>query len=181
MRTIIVHNPVSVGHTVDDVKATVIELNLAILMEKDFPGDIPFLSVKELIGDPNYGISDHVCAMLAEAGVLTRTPVLDANGRQSKIKIDKEEELLWNYTWNEMSIQELSLEQLYDLAWDLRQHPNFCHVSVVNDVEETDQSSKESLDSEEPEEYDSSDPLESDAVRAYKSSIAEAYANQSNE
>ncbi len=171
MRTIIVHNPISVGHTVDDVKATVIELNLGILTEKEFPGTVPFISVKELIGDPNYGMSDHICAMLFEAGVLTRTPVLDDNGRQSKIKLDKDkEELLWDYQWSEASLHELSLEKLYDLAWDLRQHPNFCHVSVMNEVEETVQTSQDSLDGEEPEEYGSptdGNDFDSDVTPAY--------------
>lgn len=169
MRTLIVHQPVALGHTIEDIKAVVIERNLAILNGQEFPGTTPFLSDRDLIGDPNAFLGDATCEMLFAAGFLSRTPVLDENGKQRKLDAKYtgiEDDFLWDYAWvspNDGTLVALSEEDLSALAWELRNHPNFVHVSVVNDEPVT--SSEEVLDSTESEEYDGS--AESDVEGAW--------------
>lgn len=168
MRTLIVHQPIALGHAVEDIKAMVVEKNTAILLGNDFPGATPFLSIKDLIGDPNAYLSESVCEMLTEVGVLSRFAVLTPDGKQAKLH---DKSLLWEYEWSlnrdgggeGTRTLVLSPEQLSVLSWELRNHPNFVHVSVVNDEPVT--SSEEVLDSTESEEYDGS--AESDVEGAW--------------
>lgn len=151
MRTLIVHQPTMLGHTVEDVKQTVINRNSGILMGCEFPANT--LSLRDLVGNPNFNLSEHVCAMLTEVGMLSRTPALNDNGRQRKLKNG---ELLWDYSWvdnpNNLLLT-LTQNQLHALAWDLRHHRNFVHISVVN---EDPTPSENELDSSDSEEYDES-------------------------
>ena len=132
----------------ETVKATVVEHNVQILRGLSFPGTV--FKPNELLGDPNYMLRERGCVVLTEIGALVRTPVMD-NGRQMRLQ---EGSLLWDYAWNpEVTdwVSLLSEQQLADLAWDLRYHRNFAHVSLVG---EPPTSSEDSLDSEESEEYD---------------------------
>lgn len=164
MRTIIVHNPVLLGHTVDDVKTPVVNVNIGILQGKVFPGGVPYISLYDMIGDPNHNLSDRTCQMLFDEGLLGRTAVLNVYGKQEKLKLDNDsEELLWDYAWLQQTsptLYDLPKEKLSELAWDLRHHPNFCHISVVTDTEPEVTSDKESLDSVDSEVYD--DAVETD-------------------
>ena len=153
MRTylFVVPQQASVNH--HDFKDKLIAENVKILKREEFPATA-FLSVKDLIGDPNVHLSDSLCAKLVprnDCNVLKREPVLDEHGTQRHIKA----ELLWHYSWGDQDISSLPQDLLEAMAWDLHDHPNFVHLCVVDDTPE------KVLDESEEEEYDSSSNDES--------------------
>jgi len=155
MRTILVHQPQSASFDVAEIKQFVSERNVAILLGNEFPATAPFLSVRDLIGDPNYAFSDTVAAILAESGILVRSPVKTRKA-QDKITVNEKKELVWEYVWGDKPFDVLTKEQLLLVGWDLRKHNNFVHVSIVSD--ETQEENENVLDSsQEEEEYDDVD------------------------
>lgn len=108
------------------------------------------LALHDRIGDPNYFLPDESCEVLAEVGALLRTPLMDG-ARQAQLH---DGTLLWEYAWNPEVTEWVPLltdQQLADLAWSLRYHLRFAHISVLD---ETPTTSETPLDSEESEEYD---------------------------
>lgn len=138
MRTVIVHQPCIISVADDaSLKQEVIRQN-SLILRGGWPANVPFLGgAKDLIGNPNYFLSESICEMLLAEGILTRTELLDENRKQRKITLNKKEEVLWNYSWAEGSLESLSEENLQALAWDLRSHQNFCHISLVSEDSHT--------------------------------------------
>lgn len=130
MKTYIVHQPQSATCDVQDIKQYVSRQNAAILRHDEFPATV-FVNIRDLVGDPNVVFSCHICDMLVVAEVLTKL------GEDA-------------YGWGSMPFATLTEEQLLLVGWDLREHINFVHVSMVDD------SPQEELDEVELEEYDSS-------------------------
>lgn len=139
MRTVIVHQPCIISVADDaSIKQEVIRQNSSILCG-GWPSNVPFIGgIKELIGNPNYFLSESICEMLCEESILSRTPTLDENGKQRKLKLKGKDELLWDYSWTDVSLEVLSDDKIVQLAWDLRFHRNFCHISTIDNEEVCD-------------------------------------------
>jgi hypothetical protein len=138
MRTFIIHRPVNAALNENDLRQSVTEWNASILLGESFPGVIAWTSVKELIGDPNYAFSDSVAELLYNNGVLDRTPVMRDAHQQAKVKIGDTEQLVWDYTWGVKTFESLSPDNLNVVAWDLRLHQHFMHITVVDGDEPLD-------------------------------------------
>lgn len=138
MKEYLVHVPIVVCE--DEIREFVTGLNIDLIRRNPDAE-----AIHATIGNPNTFLSQEICDMLTEAGMLTREPVLDENGKQSKIKLDGSP-LLWHYTWTDKTFAVLSEEQITALAWDLRANPYMCHISGVLEIETTETS----LDCSEP-------------------------------
>lgn len=145
MRTYILSIPTSASCNKYEFKDRLVEENVKILKGEEFPATA-FVNAMDLIGDPNVSLSDSICEKLFESKVLARIPHLDSDGKQCFFK----KQALFHYTWSGVTLAEVSPELLAVMAWDLHDHPNFVHVSVVDDTPE------KVLDVSEGEEYRSS-------------------------
>jgi hypothetical protein len=136
--------------TLDHLEKLLVRENTKILREQCFPGNMHKLfSVKSLIGNPNDWLSEKVLDMLVTAGVCTRTPVMHNDVHVKFL----DGGLLWDYAWSDVLFSELSDEQLAQVAWDLRNHENFVHLTVVN-TEPVVKKAEETLDTPQVNEYD---------------------------
>lgn len=150
----IVSVPTTTAGDVETIKKTVSEQNAAILLGTQFPTVLDFVDIKLLIGDPNHIFSHTVADMLAEVGVLTRTPAVNNYGRQLKHQEGDKEALVWEYAWGEEPFAACSVEQLYAVGWDLRIHPGFVHVLTVREKPMPNKVTQQEKDSDTDESFD---------------------------
>lgn len=129
MTTYVVSTPDCVCD-LESVKTLVVDHNTRILLGHAFPAVVETLDPKTLIGNPMHHLSEDICEMLWETGVLVRTQHQNAKGKQVALA---DGTLLWNYAWGQASFAELSVQQLEAVAWDLRAHRHFAHVSIIEE------------------------------------------------
>lgn len=143
----IIHNPGTVLQADDPLlQSTLIANNIRLLRDASFPA-VVIHGITNLLGDPNSNLSAEVCEMLVEAGFLSK---------QSWGRLPSDKSEVFYYTWEtELDVGKLTLEQLTLLAWDLRHHPNFCHVSYVTEYKKRPLHPETSLDSSEEESHSS--------------------------
>lgn len=87
------------------------DLNAKILLERELFG----VPVKDLIGDPNYNLSDSICTMLARYGLLKQQP-------WPGYKVS-------HFSWLHDDFSVLSQADLLRVGWDLRWHQAFHTVT----------------------------------------------------
>jgi len=121
------------GELSEHTKRYVAEQNAKILLCNEYPTNTEFFTPAGLLGDPNTAFSEMVAAMLAERNILSRSPVLDENGKQKSIMLNKVKSLLWDYAWADGDFSTLDEEKLLLVGWDLRRAYGFFNVHFFSD------------------------------------------------
>jgi hypothetical protein len=125
--TFIVAGPVQVYENEENVRDYIVSRNFSILKEAYFPAS-PFVTIKDLIGDPMC-LTDECCDKLTECGVLTRAHATHNDGSLMWTKIGDDKIPVFEYVWASGDVQSAPEETLRLLAWELRHHPRFFHVT----------------------------------------------------
>lgn len=144
--------------TLENIKRYVSEENAKILLRINFPTNT-VISVRSLLGDPNFVLSESIAHLLYTNGMLLRRPVTDSEGKQKCITIEREvndtvqkvKSPLWEYSWpltEETDFSILSEKDLLRVGWDLRNAPGFFNVVALNPASSVQQEDEVPADDE---------------------------------